>query len=29
MVSPLQGFLHFNAITQGFTLGFNIAPLRG
>jgi len=29
MVSPLQGFLPFNAITQGFTLGFNIAPLRG
>lgn len=29
VVSPLQGLLPFNAVTQGFTLGFNITPLRG
>ena len=29
VVSPLQGLFPFNAITQGFTLGCHIAPLRG
>ena len=29
VVSPLQGLLPFDDLTQGFTLGCHIAPLQG
>ena len=29
VVSPLQGSDHCTRLTQGFTLGFDVLPLRG